>query len=707
MTNSDAGPRQNLAVDIRVTTAAHPSHLSPAQLGLLAAFAFFLLVGGSRAGWLTPIRLLDAILGAIVVALWLRAMTRGADLADRLTLGALLLFLLTCLTSTLPRFSFDSATTVLTYTALYGLARREFRSEQVRAVMARFLAATATVFVAIVAVVWGGQWLEWLQASGGQLPPLELTLSNLGIYTFKYPIAIFIAMLLPLVAALPGDPRIRRLGYPVIAAGLLLIVMSGARSAWTGSLAGAFVMAARPIRLRVPRMSRRAAVAAVFAGAVTLAVLVIVGSVLAHRAFNSSTVSLRINIWGYALSELGGRPLVGSGPGTFPSLITLSGYFQDFDSVARGPDSSPVQILAEQGVAGVAAVVLLSAALFVALRRNRNIWTRPALASAAVFVVSSLTNDTIHVAQLVGLACIVAALAGPSGPITPVPSGNAAPSLRRVATYATAIVLAGAVGATQTAAILHARAAGASSDGDNSTALQDAETAAALDPANGYYLHQLGLARLAVGDREGALSAFERASSVSPADLAALRSAALVAADLGNYAEAKRLAQRAATLRPSDVTEDLVLALVDLRAGSPSQASSALEVALQWAPWLPGAPEWASAYPSDGQLAALLRTAARSSAATADPRRAVQRTWLASATGNATSSSDATLSGIASSSPATCTLRDKISPLHPQKSRALRKSSCLQWWRISPEIRPPSTAFRSWPPLVPRAPNGS
>ena len=634
-----------------VTVAHDRGRLSPRQLALLAAFGYFLFVGGSRAGSLTAIRMIDALLGAVIVALWLRAMFRSTDLADVLTLGAVLLFLVTCLTSTLPRFSFDSATTVLAYAALFGLARRELRSEHARLSTVRFLSAVATVFVVIIGVVWVGQWIQWIQASGGRLPPLEMALSNLGIYTFKYPVAIFIAMLLPLVAAQRSTRGIGLLAYPVLVLGVCLIAMSGARSAWSGAVVGALVMAARPLHLRTPRVSRTTALVGIAVAAVAFAVLITFGAAFAHRALNPSTVSLRLNIWQYSLSQLGDHPLVGSGPGTFPSLITESGFFQGFDNVARGPDSSPVQILAEQGLLGALAVAALVAGFIVAMRHHANRWTRPALASVAVFAVSSVTNDTVHVAQLVGLACVLAALAGPSkingnAPV-PAPGRRARATVIRLATCAAAIVVGAAVSLMQVAAVLHAQAASASAHGDAAAALQRSEAASTLDPRNGYLLQQLGLARLADGDETGALAAFERAVTVSPADVSALRAAALVASDLGRHQEAVQLAARAVELRPSDPTQGLTLALVQAQAGSQPAAAAALVSALQWSPWLPGAPEWPGEFPTGADLTALLRTVVSQPATGPADRTALQRTWLASAAGQASNPDDPTLAGIA------------------------------------------------------------
>src|SRR5439155_23520567 len=118
---------------------------------LVAAFGYFVFIGGTDAGMVTPIRLINSVLGIVIIAIWLRQMLRGTDRTDRLVLAALVVFLVTCVFSKLPRFSLDSATSVLAYTALFGIARREFAEERTRRTFVLAAAALGTVFIAAFA----------------------------------------------------------------------------------------------------------------------------------------------------------------------------------------------------------------------------------------------------------------------------------------------------------------------------------------------------------------------------------------------------------------------------------------------------------------------------------------------------------------------------------------------------------------------------
>ena len=75
---------------------------------------YMLLLGGSEAGvFLAPFQVINAVLGAVVVALWIWMLGRGADVVDGLVIAGLALFAMACALSTYPRQSFDAATAAL------------------------------------------------------------------------------------------------------------------------------------------------------------------------------------------------------------------------------------------------------------------------------------------------------------------------------------------------------------------------------------------------------------------------------------------------------------------------------------------------------------------------------------------------------------------------------------------------------------------
>src|SRR5439155_1782660 len=101
---------------------------------------------------------------------------------------------------------------------------------------------------------WGSQWLQWMSLTA-KIPPLDLDLTNLALYAYRYPVAIVIATLVPILLAtrVLGMPRIAiALG---IVASAALVVMSGSRSAWLGLFLGllSFLVARRRALRRISR----------------------------------------------------------------------------------------------------------------------------------------------------------------------------------------------------------------------------------------------------------------------------------------------------------------------------------------------------------------------------------------------------------------------------------------------------------------------
>jgi O-antigen ligase len=625
--------------------AGWPSRLPARRLTLLLGFAYFLLVGGSAIGSLTVMRMVTAAAAGALVIVWIRDARRSADVADGLAITALLIYLLACLFSTQLRPSFDSALMGLAYAAMFGVARRELADETGRRQLVVLVSAIGVVFVAILVFAWGGQWLQWWSLAGF-LPPLDLTLTNLDVYWFKYQIAILVGMLAVYSLALP------KLGLPRIVSGLLvilslfLIYISGARSAWLG-VGGAVLLFVANGRVRW-RLNRRLLFAlAAGTGVVVIAVFALgAGQQLAGRLLTTSTIDVRAQIWGHALAHFWDRPFLGAGPGTFPSLITQNGYFVANEAIGRGPDSAVVQSLAEMGLAGGAVLLLLVATVVAGVRIGRNQWTPYGLAAVVVFALSSLTNDSIYSPQLVGLAVVSAALAGPtSGVLNPNPHRPPIRVMRWASFVAAGMVGMGVV-MSLAAAQLHDSAVTAGEAGNWDEALSLASDAVRIDPSNGLLLRERGMALLRTGQPRAALDAFLAATDAEPSDFIATRSAALVASQVGESERALSLALHAANLRPADIANLEVLADVAGSAGASGLRHGAIIELLQRYPWLPGAPSW-RAFAGDSPTSSLLKGAADAlPSGPQDPRRVVERTWLSAAVGRPAQPGDPTSRGL-------------------------------------------------------------
>ncbi len=145
--------------------------LTMSDLLLCAALEYFVVIGGTDLGVLTPFSALNALIGAGVVAVWIVELPRRGDLVDRLVVIALLIYLATCVLSAFPRQSFVAATDALAYAAVFSLARWRFaRPSAERAVMT--VMAVCAVCLSVVVLQRLDQRLARLAYSAGQVPAL-------------------------------------------------------------------------------------------------------------------------------------------------------------------------------------------------------------------------------------------------------------------------------------------------------------------------------------------------------------------------------------------------------------------------------------------------------------------------------------------------------------------------------------------------------
>ena len=614
------------------------------DLVLLCGIVYFVLLGGTQLALAEPLHNLNAVLGAALVAVWLWNGCRWSDMTDRLLVAALLLVLGACLLSRVPRASLDDATTLLGYAALFTVLRRELvrPSAQRTAVLA--LALCGGVLVSLFVVAWIPAWQNWMAVAGPGLPPLDLKVPAF-IFGFKYQVAILIGCLIPAILAA------RRLGSPFALVGGLavlgvgLIVMSGARSAWLAIPFAAAALLLRSTGSR-PFLSHhwRGIMGGTGAVAILIAAAWMAGALepIVQRATASSTIDLRFAIWSHGLQAFAANPLAGSGPGTFPMTITLSGYFGLYPQVGHGPDSAPVQIISESGLLGVAAVALAMAGFIAGLRRNGGTLAGFALAGMLMYLVSSLTNDTVDGASQTAVLVIWAALAVPAsrswtqlpGEAVPPPAPLRTPL--RIATGIAGAVVAGALGAIMIGSFAYAGAAAATVRGDGAGALGSLDLATALDPANALYRRERGLTLLAEGRIQAAYGDLMRALALNPADTLAARGAAVAALRGGRPDDAVTIARYAADLRPTDTVNLVALAWVADQAGDTGAERDTLARLLTWAPWMPAAPSWAAIFPEGDQLQTLLLAADAAGFRSEIPPSRVdaQATWLAAVTGD-------------------------------------------------------------------------
>ena len=549
---------------------------------LAAALVFTGLVGASEAGqFLVVVRATSACIGGGVIALYLLRAPARHDLVDLLALAAVLAFLLTCITSSSPRLSFDAATSATAYLAAFYLARGVAATPRGHELAITTLGTMGAVVSITFLLVWGSAWLRWVSVPDAGLPPLNLALPATP-YRHYYLVGTLAALLLPATLLLARRPLVWPLAVAGSVAGVLVVFMSGSRTVWLAAMAAIAVAAIAGGWLHMPR-SRRALAAAIGVAAALTVALALFSTQLIARLGAGSTVEGRFEIWGASIDRWLQSPLVGHGPGTFATQLTLGGQ----EALVIHGHNAVIQALVESGLVGVAGMALLSAAVLVGAWRHSLRQPAP-LAGLVLFVAACLTDNPSVFGFLVVPAIAWAALAAPRAEAPAHPRsawlGRAILSLSVIVGLATVSSIG--------AAWFYDRAATAAERGDTSTTEDSLRAAVALDPSHALYRRSLGIWLAADGDAAEALHQLDRTIDLNPADLAAHRAAAVINAGRGRYETAVALAASAVELRPHAPLSLLTLAWVAQAAGDGEAAHDALVEALSYEPWLAATPAW-------------------------------------------------------------------------------------------------------------------
>ena len=592
---------------------------------VLSLLGTVLLTGTEAGRLLTALRAMGAIVGAVFIIAYLVRAPRDHDLVDGLVLAGLVLFLVTCVTSSIPRLSFEAATTGLAYAGAFWVARGAIVEPRGRELAIVALGGLGTLLGIMFLARWGAVWVEWLSIVGGEVPPLDLNLPSApyaGIH-----VAILAGLLLPAAFLLLRRRWIWPVGIAGVTSLLAVIVMSGSRSVWLGLGAASLALAI----FGGYRAVRRAPTVVLAGGALVIGLLLIVlGPQLVARLATGSTIELRLAIWGESLERWTASPLIGYGPGTFAAQFNLTDYYNRFEPWHTHPHNTLVQVLFESGVVGLVAAALVVAALVLGVRRHGPMAWAPVAAVAFTAGVGLTENPTIS-AYLVAPMVVWAAMATPRLRREPTP----APQLRvSVANLGLAAVIALAITSSLVAAWAHDRAARSASEGEEAEVVSSLRQAATFDPGMPLYRRELGVWLMASGDLDGADAQIHRGFELNPADAATLRTVALVRLAAGDTADAIGIAaeaHRRADLHPENA---LTLAYVAGEINDEDAQLAALVRAVRRYPWLLAAPEWDVVFP-DVDKEMLLSEAAASwvDASEYSHRNRQARTWLAAFTG--------------------------------------------------------------------------
>lgn len=567
-------------------------------MALTLALMYMVLLGATYIGELSPeVALLNAAVAAPVLVIYLTRAPRLADGFDKLTLVAVLLFIGSCMLSTLPRMSFEPALAAVTFAAALFVARGVFRWDPNRIALGWTLILLSAVLTALTALRWGEYLTEWLALTGWQsAPPLNMELPAFP-WSHRHDLALLVTMLYP--AWWIGRPSAIRKAAAVVVGLLVLfvVVVDGSRTLWLAIVLGgmaSLVLAAVRRAPALARMGDRRIWILVLAASVTLAGLFVVSGVagaLIERLTNFESVGWRTAMWGALVDSWLAHPAAGSGPGTFPWLLQQTPYFDSSSFAPRHPDSAPIQALAESGLIGIAAIAILVGAVSRGLiQRNQ----RAATFALTTFAVASIASNPTDFAFMV-----IAAIAWVAYALPREQSAMAAPEEKRPSSPGFAFARLGLLSvvglawfATCFAAISYADARRAVGRDELSRAGDALERATALDPGMALYRRQLGTLHYALGDLDRAAGELRAAAMLNPSDDLAWRVLALVASVEGDVERRRAALGEAIRLQRSDPSNLVLSARWGLASDETDAAFETLAEVVQAWPSIVYSPAW-------------------------------------------------------------------------------------------------------------------
>lgn len=567
-----------------------------AGIGLIAALIYLVIVGGSSGGELNPVlRVINAALAAAIMVVYvLRAPVR-ADRLDQIVLLGIALFAIAGVFSQFPRQSFDAALAGLAYGGGFFLARDHLAREPVQRTFVRVLVGLSAVFTIGAAMLWLPQVIEWWAlVDGAATPPLDLPLSA-GPWGHRYDVSLLITILYPAWWMDRPSTARRLVGVLVGLITVVVIVFTGSRTTWL-AIATASVIIGLPVLMRLWRRYPQVRVPALMLSVMTVVGASLSGAATAflERLLAFESLDWRLAMWGPLTGLWLNHPVAGVGPGGFPWALQLTPYFDARSWAPRHPDNALIQVVAEAGILGLAALLIVGAALLLAVFRGRSTAARWV---AIVIVVTTLGSNPTDFPFLVAIGIAWAAYASPRSTDPheilepPTPS-----RLRRGLTLTVLGVAAALHASTLAAGFAYEHARAAASDGDFAGAEEALSLAIHLDPGMALYHRQRGTIAYLQGSAPAAIADLQRAVGLNPSDDLGWRILALAHEANGQSEEAYAAATRSVTVQRSDVSNTLLLARTTATQGRPGGAAILAELVQSW-PAALAAPGWADLLP--------------------------------------------------------------------------------------------------------------
>lgn len=493
--------------------------LRPLTWAVLLAGGLFVLDIGGWYGNLNdqPSRMATQIATYVILGGWLLIAALRPSWLPRTPLArpvtaAAAVFALTGLLSQRPRLSLESTLTGLAVGALFLLVSRLasepwFRT-RLRAILVGIPIVVSVAYVVQVALT----WVEWWGLVGGvSLPPLRPGWAGL---LFGSPNLIATVLLItgPLAVSIIWQ-RHRRSAVAVGGLFVLATALSGSRSALVGIALLVIVAAAVLVHHNggISRLRERRWAAGLLAlGGLGLVFV----PVLAVR-LSQGGEALRLDLWRSAVAIFGQHPLFGGGPGTWVQLKLLNTPSGATNLVLPHAHDLYLQTLAEVGVVGSVALivllVLVTRRLLSGTRSNQRALTAESVAVLLGLVAlagQSVTDDVVNLPAVCLLLVLVAgwidggliAARRETQPGTePARAGWALGRVVGALALAALIVSILPVAALDRAALAADEGNAAAATGDWTNALASYDEALALDPGMTLYSLERATALARVG----------------------------------------------------------------------------------------------------------------------------------------------------------------------------------------------------------------
>lgn len=588
--------------------------------------------GGSLGIYVVQWRIASLAIITIVLLVWFLAALRSSAWRPRTVLwpafaASLVAFAISTVTSWSPRLSLEYVAYAIICTALYLLlvrllAHPYFRPRLGGAAVLLCL-ATGGYYLALVL----SHWIYWWSAVGRlTVPPLRPAFESL---TYGNPSAVATMMLL-LGAASLAYLGFATVGRRVLSALVLfmtagVVLLTGSRGAWLGTGIGLAAVAALILILPTWRSTVRglAARRPVRIGVVLVVLALIVVALALLPALvgrlTENTVSSRLTFYLAALRMFATAPLLGSGPGTWVARRIAFTNPSGVDLYIPHAHDIILQTLAEFGLLGVMAglIVVASLAWLVLGAIGGDDPVRRRYGWAALFVLVYLGGHQLvdfyanMPAVFFALALTLGVLDATSGPLPlalPLPAtARRLPAINRLLTgpylrtgtlvlrALPLLVVAALIFSawSESVALTQSQAVSAADEGDWSAALSHAQAAVNADSLMPPYQFTLGIAAAGAGNLPLARDAFAREAETDDFPEAWLDLAA-VQLRLGDSAAARSDLDRAMRLGAQQLVVLVPAARLYLELGDEPLAVQAIADAEEMIPWLAADPYWSS-----------------------------------------------------------------------------------------------------------------